>query len=78
MPDIPISFDYKGKRYEGYLSEVSGAAAKTWHIMINKRYIGQVFITQTGEIKVATQKGMLEREAPEVIEYLKEAVAKTL
>lgn len=46
--DIPVSFDYKGKYYEGILSDVSGAAAKMWHLTINRYYRGQLLLLERG------------------------------
>lgn len=46
--DIPISFDYKGKHYEGTFSEVSGAAAKMWHLTINGYHCGQLLLLERG------------------------------
>ena len=48
MKKIPIQFDYKGKHYEGHFSEVSGAAAKTWHLMIDNFYKGQLIHSKNG------------------------------
>ena len=46
MKKIPIQFDYKGKHYEGYFSEISGAGANTWHLMIGNYYIGQLIFSK--------------------------------
>jgi len=39
---IPISFDYKGKHYDGTLEEVHGAGAKVWHLTIDGYCCGQL------------------------------------
>ena len=60
MKKIPIQFDYKGKHYEGRFSEVFGAAANSWHLMIDNFYKGQLihsvnngftFHSNSGEMK---------------------------
>jgi len=57
MDGIPISFDYKGKHYEGKLTPVHGAGAKVWYLMINNYYHGRlmyidkwVFHSNSGEM----------------------------
>jgi hypothetical protein len=47
MKKIPIQFDYNGKHYEGDFSEVSGAAAKSWHLMVDNYYKGQLIFSET-------------------------------
>ena len=47
MQNIPISFDYKGKHYEGFLSKVRGAGANVWHLMINNYYYGMLMYVDT-------------------------------
>lgn len=42
MAEIPVEFDYEGKRYKGHLTEVFGAASKVWHLMIDNYYWGQL------------------------------------
>lgn len=39
---IPVSFDYKGKHYEGSLDEVNGSGGRTWFLNINKYHRGQL------------------------------------
>ena len=58
MNNISVSFDYKGKHYDGELSEVPGAGAQVWHLMIDNYYKGMlmyttqwVFHNQKGEMK---------------------------
>jgi hypothetical protein len=70
MDNIPVVFEYKGVRFSGHLTEVSGGGAKLWHIIVGKKYIGKAWITNN-EVRVATQKGVLERGAPEIIDYIK-------
>jgi hypothetical protein len=49
LDNIPISFEHEGKKYTGTLDEVSGAgAAKTWHLMVDKYYWGQLVFTDNG------------------------------
>lgn len=64
MKKIPIQFDYKGKHYEGHFSEVSGASANLWHLMIDNFYKGQLIFSETygwafhsnsGEMKCMTE-----------------------
>lgn len=43
MASVPISFDYKGKHFEGELSQVYGA--QVWHLMIDSRYYGMLMYT---------------------------------
>jgi hypothetical protein len=38
----PISFDYKGKHYEGKLQPVNGAGTNVWHLSINNYYYGKL------------------------------------
>ena len=45
MDGIPVSFDYKEKHYEGKLSQVHGAGAQVWHLMINNNYYGMLMYT---------------------------------
>ena len=64
MTKIPISFDYKGKHYDGYFGEVFGAGRKMWHLMINNYYYGQllfvnekfVFYSNSGEMQDLAEK----------------------
>ena len=59
MKKIPIEFDYKGNHYKGHFTEVFGGGAKTWHLMIDNFYKGQlrhsengwVFHSNSGEMK---------------------------
>jgi hypothetical protein len=46
--DIPATFVHQGKTYYAYLSEVSGMAATSWHVMINHFYYGSVQINSRG------------------------------
>jgi hypothetical protein len=48
MKKIPIQFDYKGKHYEGYFSEIFGVGTNTWHLMIDNFYKGQLLHTNNG------------------------------
>lgn len=42
---IPISFDYDGKHYDGYFIPVHGASGKLWHLMVGGYFYGQLFHT---------------------------------
>lgn len=35
---IPASFEYEGKKYEGYLAGVHGAGVNVWHLYLNGSY----------------------------------------
>ena len=45
MNNIPVSFDYKGMHYEGELSQVHGAGAQVWHLIIDNYYYGMLMYT---------------------------------
>jgi hypothetical protein len=45
MDNIPISFDYKEKHYDGYFQPVHGAGANVWHLIINNYYYGTLTYT---------------------------------
>ena len=45
MDHIPVSFDYKGKHYEGELSQVNGAGAHVYHLKIDRRFYGSLIYT---------------------------------
>ena len=45
MQKIPVSFDYKGKHYNGTLDEVNGGGANMWHLTINKYHYGSLMYT---------------------------------
>lgn len=46
---IPVSFEYEGVQFDGYLSKVSGAGSTaTYHLMINNYFRGQLFNTPSG------------------------------
>ena len=44
---IPVSFEYRGKNYEGIFHRVQGGGATVWHLMINDFYYGR--LTHTGK-----------------------------
>lgn len=44
---IPVEFDYEGKHYKGYLSQVTGAG-QIWHLMIDDYYMGQLIYSSYG------------------------------
>lgn len=66
----PISFDYKGKHYEGTLSEVKGAGTKTWHLTINGYHRGQLLLLDRGWAFFSNS-----REFEELADYFGEAVS---
>ena len=45
MQRISISFDNKGKHYDGFLDEVHGAGNKVWYLMIDRYYYGRLMFT---------------------------------
>ena len=47
MQKVPISFEYKNKRYQGTLQQVFGAGANVWHLMIDNYYRGRLSYTNT-------------------------------
>jgi hypothetical protein len=66
MGDIPVTFEYKGKEYKGFLSEVSGAAGKTWFLMIDGFYCGQLlYLDSAAEFRFTSQTG----EFKELVDY---------
>lgn len=46
--EIPVTFTHNKKEYKGHLSEVKGAGGHCWHLMINKRYCGQLLYNDAG------------------------------
>jgi len=54
MPDnIPVSFEYKGRKYEGRFKAVNGGGSSGhWHLEIEKNdryyYFGQLLKTESG------------------------------
>jgi len=40
--DIPVTFEYEGKQYSGYFSEVLGVGRDHWHLMVDKFYWGRL------------------------------------
>lgn len=43
---IPVLFNHQGKHYEGYFSPVTGAGKKSFHLSVNGRYWGQMFLAE--------------------------------
>jgi hypothetical protein len=70
MEDIPVSFDYKGKHYEGFLSEVTGGGGSTWHLMIDKYYCGALHWTPYRGFWFSSQTGEFE----DIADYFSEVV----
>jgi hypothetical protein len=60
--DIPVSFEYEGKRYDGVLSKVSGAATQMYHLNVKGYYCGQLFLTVNGW-RFSSQSGKLDHLA---------------
>jgi len=58
--EIPVSFDYKGKVYKGHLSHVKGAGGKTWFLMIDKCFCGQLFWSESFGFQFKSQAGQFE------------------
>jgi hypothetical protein len=59
---IPVSFDFEGKPYTGYLSFVNGAGGYHWHLMVNKFYWG-VLVNKSYEWVFHDQKNELKEYA---------------
>jgi len=46
MENIPVSFEWKGQQYKGYLSKVAGSGTSaSFHLMIEGYYRGQLLLT---------------------------------
>jgi hypothetical protein len=59
---IPVSFEYEGIQFEGYLSKVSGAGNNaSYHLMINNYYRGQLFYASSGW-RFGSNNGMFEEK----------------
>lgn len=67
---IPVEFDYEGKKYKGVLVSVSGAATSLFHLMVNKYYIGQLFKIEDGW-RFSSQSGKLDHLESVFIDALK-------
>lgn len=57
MQSIPIAFDYQGKRYEATFREVAGAAGRSWHLMIDGYYRGQLNFSESLGFQFTSQSG---------------------
>lgn len=55
---IPVTFDHKGKTFNGYFSEVTGAGtASAWQLYDNENYYhGQLIINARNEWVFTDQK----------------------
>ena len=42
MIDIPISFDFNGQHYHGFLSPVHGSGTHVYHLMVNNFFKGRL------------------------------------
>lgn len=60
--DLPVSFEYEGVQFDGYLSKVAGAGSSgLYHLMINGGYWGQLF--KSGDVwRFGSNSGMFEEE----------------
>jgi hypothetical protein len=70
MDKIPVSFEYKDKHYAGHFEAVNGAAAKLWHLTVNRFHWGQLFITQNFEWRFENNEGSLK----ELTDYFADVV----
>lgn len=71
MADIPVSFDYKGKHYSGFLSEVTGGGGSVWHLMINRFYWGQLhYYPSRDEFRFTSQT----REFEDISDFFGEVI----
>jgi hypothetical protein len=67
VDNIPVSFEYEGIQWDGYLSKVSGAGSNSlYHLTINKYYRGQLFKTAEGW-RFGSNDGMFEEKY--MVEY---------
>jgi hypothetical protein len=59
---IPVSFEYEGKQYQGFLNAVSGSGVTGthWHLMIGSRYWGQLVFTTGFGFRFASNKEDME------------------
>ncbi len=57
MRTIPVTFDFEGKEYTGFLSAVSGSGGDVYHLMINNRYMGQLIRTELYGWQFHSQSG---------------------
>lgn len=73
MKEVSIQFDHKGKRYHGILSAVAGAGASHYHLMIDRRFYGQLFLAND-QWRFASQDGMFE----ELGQFFSDHVAGTI
>ena len=62
MNDIRVEFNYEGKHYKGFLSEVTGAG-KLWHLMINNYYMGQLLYSEKYGWQFHNNKGTMKELA---------------
>jgi hypothetical protein len=59
MADLPISFEYQQKQYNGLLHAVSGAGGNNYYLMVNKYYCGNLLLLSNGKWAFHNQKGKL-------------------
>jgi hypothetical protein len=70
---IPVSFEYEGIRFNGYFSSVTGGGNTTlYHLMISKRYYGQLWKTQSGDWKFGSNDGMFME--PYIVEFFAKTI----
>lgn len=46
MENVPITFDYDGRKYQGEFTPVFGAGSENWHLMIDRYYMGQLTLRE--------------------------------
>ena len=52
--EMPVELHVQNKKYKGVFTKVAGAATNAmWHLYIDNRYCGMLFITASGEFRFA-------------------------
>lgn len=70
--DIPVSFEYEGMQFDGFLSPVNGAGSDHYHLMINNYFHGTLWKTESIGWRFGNNKGMFEE--PFMIEFFRKTV----
>jgi hypothetical protein len=70
---IPVTFEYEGKEYNGFLVSVPGAGNQMFHLMVNNYYKGQLFLTEQGW-RFSSQNKKLEHLQNVFVEVLKKGL----
>jgi hypothetical protein len=47
--NIPVSFEWKGKKHVGYFSEPHGSGGNIWFLTVNKYHWGQLILKHHNE-----------------------------